>query len=388
MNRLWKDVVSKLFDVIGPKNIVEIGSHKGINTRNILNYCLNHDANLIAIDPSPVFDPISFEDEFGDKFEFIQDLSLHRLPKLYDYDLILIDGDHNWYTVYNELKAIECNFDINNFPFILLHDVSWPYDRRDLYYNPDTIPPQYLHPYKLSGLVPGVDNLEDYGINNFLNNAIYYNTPCNGVLTAVEDFLKETNLDLAFYSINAFHGLGIICPNTSKNKENIMRVFYESNISGIMESFYLKEIIGKNAEIKRINGVNGSLEHRVSELVAVNGSLEDEVNSSINQNKVLKNEILDLSKSKMYLYDENKRLTEENDNIKSLNEKYLNELNALESKINSLNGEVKHYKDYSIHLKKRYDKLDCEKHSIINSNSWKMTAPLRKLKFYVKKFKH
>ena len=71
-----------------------------------------------------------------------------------------------------------------------------------------------------------------------------------------------------------------------------------------------------------------------------------------------------------------------------MNEKYLNELNALESKINSLNGEVKHYKDYSIHLKKRYDKLDCEKHSIINSNSWKMTAPLRKLKFYVKKFKH
>ena len=38
----------------------------------------------------------------------------------------------------------------------------------------------------------------------------------------------------------------------------------------------------------------------------------------------------------MYLYDENKRLTEENDNIKSLNEKYLNELNAIESKINSL----------------------------------------------------
>jgi len=37
MHRLWDIIIKPVFDEVKPKNIVEIGSDKGINTINILN---------------------------------------------------------------------------------------------------------------------------------------------------------------------------------------------------------------------------------------------------------------------------------------------------------------------------------------------------------------
>ena len=101
MNRLWNSVMRPILEGIHAKYIVEVGSDDGINTRNILEYCRDHDAHMTAIDPLPKFDVDQYQEEYGDKFEIYQELSLDRLPQLEDYDAILLDGDHNWYTVYH-----------------------------------------------------------------------------------------------------------------------------------------------------------------------------------------------------------------------------------------------------------------------------------------------
>lgn len=244
MHRLWEIMVRPLIYAIKPKHIVEVGSEYGHNTKELLKYCDENDAKLTSIDPKPLFDVEELKGKYESRFEMLEGLSLDVLPSIQDYDMVLLDGDHNWFTVYHELKLIETEFEDGEFPLIVFHDISWPYGRRDLYYNPDTIPKEYLNPYAQRGICPGKSELvENGGLNPELYNAIEENTPRNGVLTGIEDFLKETDLDLTFKTINAFHGLGILYPKNLKIDEIISEILSKNDIPSILEKHYLKEII-------------------------------------------------------------------------------------------------------------------------------------------------
>ena len=323
MNRFWKGIILPLFNTIKPEVIVEVGSFKGENTKNILSsYCSIYDAKLISIDPNPHkdFDLEYFNNEFGDNFKFFNSMSLDVLPNLIDYNAILIDGDHNWYTVFNELKTIEKNFNQDSFPFIILHDVSWPYARRDLYYDPDVIPMEFRHPYMKLAMFPGVEKLGKIGLNENLNNAIHENTPKNGVLTAIEDFIEDTSLDLAFYSINVFYGLGIICQNTEKNRRMILELFYESDMAGVLENIYLKDRFNKENVIKnnksKIKSLNNSYDN-----------LNNDFSILLDINKDLKSQLNDLEKNI--------------DNLENNRDELENKVSELNSSLNSQNSLVK-----------------------------------------------
>ncbi len=67
---------------------------------------LGADTELHVIDPVPDFDPDEHDRMFPGRYVFHRDLSLNVLPDLPPMDAALIDGDHNWYTVYNECKAL------------------------------------------------------------------------------------------------------------------------------------------------------------------------------------------------------------------------------------------------------------------------------------------
>ena len=71
-------------------------------------------------------------------------------------DVVLIDGDHNWYTVFNELRLIEEMSRLKGFPMplVMFHDIGWPYGRRDMYYNPSDIPEEFRQPIGKGGLMP------------------------------------------------------------------------------------------------------------------------------------------------------------------------------------------------------------------------------------------
>ena len=54
--------------------------------------------------------------------------------------MVVIDGDHNYYTVSEELRLIGERAAGAELPLLLFHDVCWPHARRDDYFAPELIP--------------------------------------------------------------------------------------------------------------------------------------------------------------------------------------------------------------------------------------------------------
>jgi hypothetical protein len=226
MYRFWNKILEPIFLKELPKVIVEIGACQGDNTINLLRYCRKTNAKLHVIDPMPLFSISKWKAE--QHIKLLREISLQALPKIRRYDAVLIDGDHNWYTVYNELKVIEKAAQrTGNFPIVILHDIDWPYGRRDMYYMPETIPVEYRKPFSKKGILPGQSKLADSGgINHGFNNALYENGDKNGVLTAVEDFMIDTSLPITFHQVKSGHGLGILVhKNVTRDKyiQHILR---------------------------------------------------------------------------------------------------------------------------------------------------------------------
>ncbi len=59
---------------------------------------------------------------------------------------MIIDGDHNYYTVREELRLIAERAAGAELPLLLFHDVCWPHGRRDDYFDPEQIPAEYRQP--------------------------------------------------------------------------------------------------------------------------------------------------------------------------------------------------------------------------------------------------
>ena len=113
--------------------------------------------------------------------------ALRHIPRT---DVVVIDGDHNYYTVLSELRALGERFSGEEFPLLILHDVRWPHGRRDAYYDPDSIPEDERHPMESGPVFPGISELAPGGLP-YKNVAAQEGGPRNGVLTALEDFLDE-----------------------------------------------------------------------------------------------------------------------------------------------------------------------------------------------------
>lgn len=333
MKRHWDKTILPLFKKIKPKHIVEIGSDTGLNTKNILSYCEEVDSTLTSIDPKPNFDVDKLKEQYPCKFELIEDLSLNVLPSLDDVDVILIDGDHNWYTVYNELKLIEKNYTKSNkYPLVLFHDICWPYGRRDLYYNPETIPEEYMHPYAEKGILPNQKELvSEIGLNDHgFNNALYEGGKRNGVLTAIEDYMDESQLDLLFYSIPAYYGLGILFLNDEKLKYDVESIINYPQIMKELEGYYLTII-------------HSNLRRQISQLNQKNKKLKIDFNDLIEKNSFLQNENYEKDKlikeleDKICFYEKN--LKEKERIINTMQKDIVNlkdDVNKIEKKVNKL----------------------------------------------------
>lgn len=217
-------MIKPLLEAISPRVIVEVGVARGKTTTKLLEFAAASECTVHAIDPAPKppLDLDLLREQYGARFVFHEALSLEVLPGLEGVDAALIDGDHNWFTVYHELKALEERAAATGgeLPLTMLHDVDWPYGRRDGYYDPDKIPAEYRQPHRKAGIVLNQSELTDAnGVNQRLDNATAEGTPRNGVRTAIEDFLAAAARPYVFRSIMGFHGLGILV-SPSRLEEN------------------------------------------------------------------------------------------------------------------------------------------------------------------------
>jgi cephalosporin hydroxylase/GT2 family glycosyltransferase len=209
---LWEDLIAPVIDAVGARRIVEIGALRGETTTRMLKR-LGTECELHVIDPEPQFDPAEHERAFPGRYHFHLGTSLEVLPHLPPADVVLVDGDHNWYTVYHELRLLADTARRARapLPVLILHDVAWPYGRRDLYYSPDRIPPEFRQPYRRAGMRPGRSPLiGNGGMNRDMANAEHEGGPRNGVMTAVDDFVAEHSEPLRVVVVPIFYGLAIV----------------------------------------------------------------------------------------------------------------------------------------------------------------------------------
>jgi hypothetical protein len=227
----WETIIEPLLVRLRPTCVVEIGSEEGKSTRRLAELCRRLGAVLHAIDPAPKFDVAGWQTEFGGRLIVHRAKSLDALPQIESVDAALVDGDHNWYSVYHELKLIERSSVAAGrpFPLVFCHDIGWPYGRRDLYYDPTSIPAEHRNPYQKKGMRPDSPQLvERGGFNPGLCNATIEHGPRNGVLTAVEDFVRQASEPIDLVQLAGFHGLGILCARRLKESNAELALYVDS----------------------------------------------------------------------------------------------------------------------------------------------------------------
>lgn len=191
-----------------PSTVVEIGAYAGDVTRILLDWARDAGAKVISIDPDPQESLVELA-EANDALELVRATSLEALARIPAADAVIIDGDHNYYTVREELRLIAEQANDGPLPLLLCHDVGWPHARRDSYYAPEAIPAEHRQETVEGGYVfPGVEGLREGGLI-YRWPAVREGGKHNGVLTAVEDFLRGRD-EIRFALVPAFFGLGII----------------------------------------------------------------------------------------------------------------------------------------------------------------------------------
>ena len=122
----------------------------------------------------------------------------------------MIDGDHNYFTVSEELRLIGERAPGAELPLLLFHDVCWPHGRRDDYFDASQIPPSSRHPVAgdAGGIYPGDPGLRPGGLP-YPNSAAREGGERNGVLTAVEDFVAARER-LRLVVVPGFFGFGVV----------------------------------------------------------------------------------------------------------------------------------------------------------------------------------
>jgi hypothetical protein len=193
-----------------PRSVVEVGSYAGDVTRILLDWSRGSGARIVSIDPDPQESLERLVRE-NPSLKLVRASSHEALASLEPADAVIIDGDHNYYTVTEELRLIEENAGGDGLPLIICHDVCWPHGRRDAYYSIEQIPEEHRQPsVELGHLFPGDPGIHAGGLLLFHHRvAEREGGPRNGVLTAIEDFVASRS-GLRIAIVTAFFGLGVI----------------------------------------------------------------------------------------------------------------------------------------------------------------------------------
>jgi Methyltransferase domain len=196
------------FEAVAARSVVEVGAYAGDLTRVLVDWAAGSDARIAAIDPAPQPALVALAEEHP-HLELIRETSLEALPKIQLPDVLIIDGDHNYYTVTEELRLVGERASGAELPLLLFHDVCWPHGRRDDYFDPEQIPAEYRHEIVPDGhgIFPGDPGTRADGLP-YPRSAAREGGARNGVLTAIEDFVSARE-GMRLVVVPAFFGFGV-----------------------------------------------------------------------------------------------------------------------------------------------------------------------------------
>ena len=138
VDKLWEILILPICRLISAKTFVEIGSEEGKLAAKVLAFIQEaRQGHLTVVDPKPLYSFSDWKKEHGERVTFFCSPSLDVIEEIPLPDVYLVDGDHNYYTVINELQLIESVAGERPLPLIFFHDAAWPYARSCLLYTSD-----------------------------------------------------------------------------------------------------------------------------------------------------------------------------------------------------------------------------------------------------------
>jgi hypothetical protein len=228
----FKDLILNCFDALNPRHVVEVGAESGDFTVHLIEWLAPRDGHLTTIEPSPNQRVLEFSILWGGVHTLITARSPAALRGLDPADVYLLDGDHNYWSVMNELQEIHSSR-AEGHPLVIIHDTGWPSARRDSYYSIGSLPADAVHPHTYQqGIVPWCEKTILGGFRSEGNFAIalHEGGERNGVLTAVEDFMAATT-GYELILVPAIFGLGLLIPADHPQKKDLHAILepYDRN---------------------------------------------------------------------------------------------------------------------------------------------------------------
>lgn len=233
---VFAEVIARVFEVTTPHTVVEVGVESGGASSTYL----DHGASTVyCIEPKPTE---QMRQALADnpKLHLVEGFSPAVLAEIPACDIYVIDGDHNYATVRSELDWI-----LSKAPdaVVILHDLLWPWGRRDLYYSAAALDPADVHANTDDGPTVWHDDVTPAGFVGLgqFTAAVEAGGERNGVLTAVEDALAVDGAGVhELVLIPAVFGLGIIFPTADEQQASRIRAalepYHQSRLLAAMEN--------------------------------------------------------------------------------------------------------------------------------------------------------
>jgi Methyltransferase domain len=233
------ELIIGCLDAAQVRSVVEVGAYAGDLTGLLVRWADARDARVWAIDPAPR-QPLVDLAAAHSELELLRSTSLEALADIPPFDAAIIDGDHNYWTVSEELRLIGGRAE--ELPLLLFHDVAWPHGRRDDYYDPALVPEAHRHSIAEGvGLFPGEPGVRSGGLP-YRWAAAREGGARNGVLTAVEDFVAgRPGLRLAV--VPAFFGLGVVWREDAPWGDAVARVLAHWDRNPLLERLEANRVL-------------------------------------------------------------------------------------------------------------------------------------------------